>query len=94
MSYDIVTRLKVMAKYCNHGYPNGAGPMGPDPTECRSCNNIREAVKHMSELEKAQADANRWRRISGKLFDALNDPEAREDAIETYLNHAFPDDDQ
>lgn len=46
------------------------------------------------ELMKAQREARLWRRISGKLFDALHDPEAREDAIETYLNYAFPEDDE
>lgn len=44
------------------------------------------------ELMKAKTEANRWRRISTMLFDAIHDPEARDKAIETYLNHAFPDD--
>jgi hypothetical protein len=46
------------------------------------------------ELMKAKTEANRWRRISTMLFDAIHDPEARDKAIETYLNYAFPDDDQ
>lgn len=49
---DIVTRLRVMAKYCDHGAPNGGGPMGPDPSpkQCKRCSNIAEAATEIERL--------------------------------------------
>ena len=53
------------------------------------------------ELMKAQREANRWRRISNQLFEALiargtpeEDKEKALDAIETYLNYICTDDDE
>jgi len=53
------------------------------------------------QIDNARREANRWRRISDQLFEALlargtseEDKEKTLDAIETYLNYICTDDDQ
>ena len=47
---DIVTRLRQSVRMCNHGFPNGAGPYGPDPTTCASCQRTTEAADEIERL--------------------------------------------
>lgn len=54
---DIVTRLRAKAKLCDHGNPNGGGPMGPDPSSatCRWCPILTEAADTIEQLRAQEA---------------------------------------
>jgi len=61
---DIVTRLRQHALMCDHGFPNGGGPMGPDPTECASCRRSQQAADL---IEAQQAEIERLQKENARL---------------------------
>ena len=55
MADDIGKQLRQHALMCNHGFPNGGGPMGPDPTECALCRRSKQAADEIERLRDALA---------------------------------------
>ena len=62
MADDVVKRLRQHALMCDHGFLNGGGPMGPDPTECASCRRSQQAADlieaQQDEIERLRAAVN------------------------------------
>lgn len=72
---DIVTRLRQKAQWCDHGYRNGGGPMGPKPTECSAC---RQAVFVADEIERLNTVISDMEESIPKLIDGARRPLLRE----------------
>lgn len=62
MADDVVKRLRQHALMCDHGFLNGGGPMGPDPTECASCRRSQQAADlieaQQDEIERLRVEIN------------------------------------